>query len=57
MLTVSNVGRVFPGGVEALRDTSLRLFESDFIALLGPSGCGKSTLLRLIAGLDQPSSG
>ncbi|MFL5285858.1 MAG: ABC transporter ATP-binding protein [Rhodopila sp.] len=57
MLTVSNVGRVFPGGVEALRDTSLRLAESDFIALLGPSGCGKSTLLRLIAGLDQPTSG
>jgi NitT/TauT family transport system ATP-binding protein len=57
MLTISNVGRVFPGGVEALRDTSLRLAETDFIALLGPSGCGKSTLLRLIAGLDQPSSG
>jgi NitT/TauT family transport system ATP-binding protein len=57
MLTVSNVGRVFPGGVVALRDTSLRLVESDFIALLGPSGCGKSTLLRLIARLDQPDSG
>src|SRR3954463_5632603 len=57
MLTISNVGRVFPGGVEALRDTSLRILESDFLALLGPSGCGKSTLLRLIAGLDQPNSG
>ena len=57
VLTVSGVGRVFPGGIEALRDTSLRLIESDFIALLGPSGCGKSTLLRLIAGLDQPDTG
>ena len=57
MLTVSSVGRRFPGGIEALRDTSLRLVESDFIALLGPSGCGKSTLLRLIAGLDHPDSG
>ncbi len=57
MLTVSHVGRRFPGGVEALRDTSLRLLESDFVALLGPSGCGKSTLLRLIAGLDQPDNG
>ncbi len=57
MLTVNHVGRRFPGGVEALRDTSLRLSESDFIALLGPSGCGKSTLLRLIAKLDQPDDG
>jgi NitT/TauT family transport system ATP-binding protein len=57
VLTVSHVGRRFPGGIEALRDTSLRLNEADFIALLGPSGCGKSTLLRLIAGLDRPDDG
>jgi NitT/TauT family transport system ATP-binding protein len=57
LLTVNHVGRRFPGGTEALRDTSLRLNESDFVALLGPSGCGKSTLLRLIAGLDQPDDG
>jgi NitT/TauT family transport system ATP-binding protein len=57
VLTVSHVGRRFPGGVEALRDASLRLAEADFVALLGPSGCGKSTLLRLIAGLDQPDDG
>jgi NitT/TauT family transport system ATP-binding protein len=57
VLTVSHVGRRFPGGVEALRDTSLRVSEADFIALVGPSGCGKSTLLRLIAGLDQPDNG
>jgi NitT/TauT family transport system ATP-binding protein len=57
MLTVHHVGRRFPGGIEALRDVSLRLAEADFVALLGPSGCGKSTLLRLIAGLDQPDSG
>jgi NitT/TauT family transport system ATP-binding protein len=43
--------------VEALRGASLRLSETDFVALLGPSGCGKSTLLRLIAGLDQPDEG
>jgi NitT/TauT family transport system ATP-binding protein len=57
MLTVSHVARRFPGGVEALRDASLQLSESDFVVLLGPSGCGKSTLLRLIAGLDQPDDG
>jgi len=57
VLSVSHVGRRFPGGVEALRDASLRISEADFLALLGPSGCGKSTLLRLIAGLDQPDEG
>ena len=40
-----------------MRDASLHVKESDFVALLGPSGCGKSTLLRLIAGLDQPDDG
>jgi NitT/TauT family transport system ATP-binding protein len=57
VLSVSHVTRRFPGGIEALRDASLRLSETDFVALLGPSGCGKSTLLRLIAGLDQPDEG
>jgi NitT/TauT family transport system ATP-binding protein len=57
MLSITGVGRRFPGGTEALRDVSLRLQQGDFVALLGPSGCGKSTLLRLIAGLDHPDSG
>lgn len=57
VLTISDLGRRFPGGVEALRDVSLRLVAGDFVALLGPSGCGKSTLLRLIAGLDHPDHG
>jgi NitT/TauT family transport system ATP-binding protein len=57
VLTVSHVGRRFPGGTVALRDANLRLDQADFVALLGPSGCGKSTLLRLIAGLDQPDDG
>jgi NitT/TauT family transport system ATP-binding protein len=57
LLLIDSVGREFPNGVVALRDVSLSVAAGDFLVLLGPSGCGKSTLLRLIAGLDQPSSG
>lgn len=45
------------GGTHVVRDLSLETREGEFIALLGPSGCGKSTTLRLIAGLEEPSSG
>ncbi|MDG2031927.1 MAG: ABC transporter ATP-binding protein [Phycisphaerales bacterium] len=51
------VGRRFSGGVEALAGIDLAIQPGDFHALTGPSGCGKTTILRLIAGLDQPSSG
>lgn len=41
----------------AVRDTNLTIHEGEFFALLGPSGCGKTTTLRMIAGLEQPTSG
>lgn len=43
--------------VPALAETSLRIVDGDFLALVGPSGCGKSTILKLVAGLVQPSNG
>lgn len=43
--------------VPALAETSLRITDGDFLALVGPSGCGKSTILKLVAGLVQPSTG
>jgi NitT/TauT family transport system ATP-binding protein len=43
--------------IQALRDMSLELGQSEFVALLGPSGCGKSTILRLVASLESPTSG
>jgi NitT/TauT family transport system ATP-binding protein/sulfonate transport system ATP-binding protein len=43
--------------LQALQPTSLAVAANDFITIIGPSGCGKSTLLRIVAGLDQPSSG
>ena len=45
------------GRHQVLRDLDLELASGEIVAVVGPSGCGKSTLLRLIAGLDQPSSG
>jgi putative ABC transport system ATP-binding protein len=55
-----NVSRVFPmpaGPVTALRDVSLRIGPSDYIAITGPSGCGKSTLLHLVGCVDTPTTG
>jgi|HigsolmetaGSP11D_1036233.scaffolds.fasta_scaffold03299_5 ABC-type sugar transport system ATPase subunit len=45
------------GAFEALSSLDLTVDSGEFMVLVGPSGCGKSTLLRLIAGLEQPSSG
>ena len=61
-LRIENVSRVFPGvrggePTRALEPTTLSVEDNDFITILGPSGCGKSTLLRIVAGLDQPTTG
>jgi NitT/TauT family transport system ATP-binding protein len=59
-VVVSGVGKVFEarsGELTALTDVSVTVGAGEFVSLLGPSGCGKSTLLRLIADLDEPTSG
>ncbi|WP_316859567.1 sn-glycerol-3-phosphate ABC transporter ATP-binding protein UgpC [uncultured Cohaesibacter sp.] len=45
------------GSVEVIRDVDLEIEGGEFVVFVGPSGCGKSTLLRLIAGLEEVSSG
>ncbi|MGA2658892.1 MAG: ABC transporter ATP-binding protein [Verrucomicrobiota bacterium] len=56
-VVVENLTKVFPGSVRAVQGVSLAVEEKECLALVGPSGCGKTTLLRMIAGLEQPTSG
>ncbi|HEX2528585.1 MAG TPA: sn-glycerol-3-phosphate ABC transporter ATP-binding protein UgpC [Geminicoccus sp.] len=53
---LQKVGKSF-GKVEAVRDVSLVIQDREFVVFVGPSGCGKSTLLRMIAGLEEISTG
>lgn len=57
LLTLNNIRRQFADGTAALANISADIEAESFVSLVGPSGCGKSTLLRLIAGLDETSSG
>ncbi len=52
-----NVTKVYDNQVVAVRDASLTINDKEFLVLVGPSGCGKSTLLRMIAGLEDITSG
>ena len=56
-LLLERVGKVFPGGSVALSDLDLHVAEAEIVSVLGPSGSGKTTLLRLIAGLEQVTTG
>ncbi len=52
-----SVSKVYDDGTTAVDQVSFAVRRGEFFSLLGPSGCGKSTTLRMIAGLDQPTSG
>ncbi|MBQ3795451.1 MAG: ATP-binding cassette domain-containing protein, partial [Butyrivibrio sp.] len=56
-LSLEHVTKVYPNGFEAVKDFNLEIQDKEFIIFVGPSGCGKSTTLRMIAGLEDISSG
>ncbi len=56
-VTLKNVSKTFPGGVQAVNNVELEVEDKEFLVLVGPSGCGKSTTLRMVAGLEEITEG
>lgn len=56
-LSLKHIYKVYPNGVKAVNDFNMQIEDKEFIVFVGPSGCGKSTTLRMIAGLEEITSG
>ena len=56
-LQLKNVNKIYDNKVQAVFDFNLEIEDKEFIVFVGPSGCGKSTTLRMIAGLEEITSG
>ncbi len=56
-VTLKNISKIYAAGVLAVKDAELAVESREFLVIVGPSGCGKSTLLRMVAGLEEASSG
>jgi multiple sugar transport system ATP-binding protein len=56
-VTLDNVNKVYSNGFHAVNDLSIDIREGEFMVLVGPSGCGKTTALRMVAGLEEITSG
>ncbi|CAG1771264.1 partial Cell division ATP-binding protein FtsE, partial [uncultured bacterium] len=57
MIRFDQVGKLYPGGYEALRQVSFEIEKGDMVFVTGHSGAGKSTLLKLIAAIERPTAG
>jgi multiple sugar transport system ATP-binding protein len=56
-ISIEDVSKVYPNGFNAVRELSLDVAEGEFMVMVGPSGCGKTTALRMVAGLEEITSG
>jgi multiple sugar transport system ATP-binding protein len=56
-LKLTNVNKIYPNGFQAVRDFELEIPDKEFMVFVGPSGCGKTTTLRMIAGLEDATTG
>ena len=56
-ISLKNICKKYPNGFEAVKNFNMEIEDKEFIIFVGPSGCGKSTTLRMIAGLEDISSG
>jgi multiple sugar transport system ATP-binding protein len=57
LVKLEKITKVYPGGVVAVDGMDLQIADQEFVVLVGPSGCGKTTTLRMIAGLEEITSG
>ncbi len=56
-VSLQNICKIYDGGVKAVDNVNIEIEDREFVVLVGPSGCGKSTTLRMVAGLEDISSG
>ena len=56
-VSLEKVTKIYPNGFEAVSDLDLQIEDGELMVVVGPSGCGKTTVLRMIAGLENISSG
>src|ERR1700760_3251039 len=56
-VSLENINKVYENGFHAVHDLSVDINEGEFMVLVGPSGCGKTTALRMVAGLEDITSG
>jgi multiple sugar transport system ATP-binding protein len=54
---LQKVSKIYPGGITAVDAIDLNIADQEFVVLVGPSGCGRSTTLRMVAGLEEITSG
>src|ERR1700689_220801 len=56
-ISLESVSKIYPNGFEAVHELDLNVADGEFMVIVGPSGCGKTTALRMVAGLEEITSG